>query len=125
MHARGRRDDEPDGVRPPQGSANCTLCRAAVEERDTALDGGTGTVVIDSRTQGDAAFLAGVSSPFARRMLLERRQRESFDQERIENALDEMDAIRPLVIDVDKAQTHTDRRKATRKLLRATRGPRW
>jgi hypothetical protein len=126
-HAKGERDqDERTTPHAPQGAASCPVCLQEVRERDALREAaGTRTTIIDSRTAPLEDYLSGVQSPVARRLLTERRDQELREQQTIAVALDEADALRPLVIEADHAETAKDKRRAARRLFQGSRGPMW
>jgi hypothetical protein len=127
QHAKGRRGDDAGEPGPllPVGATTCPLCRQEADERVATIGQGTRTKIVVSSHATEDEYLSAVKSPEARALLAERREQEHLAREAEALALAEMDFIRPLVVDVDKATNARDRRAAHRRLIRASRGPSW
>jgi len=112
--------DEPDGVRPPEGSSACTICRQETAQRVALRETGTLTQArFVSAFEADREY-----EPQSRRaamLLASRRERE--EQERIaaDDAVAQLDAERPNVIAYDHARAGHERQDFYRRQHRLPR----
>ena len=123
-HARGRREDEHGiGVRPPQGSADCPLCRAEVAEQVAERDNGTSTRLrdLDAHRPDDDYPVQSPRARAALDRLFAARQRERDDHDA---AIALMDEERVETIALDHARAGQERVDLYRRQKRLTKLPR-
>jgi hypothetical protein len=122
-HAKGRREDEPQGVRPPQGSSDCTVCRAEAADKLALRDTGTATSSREISTfDPDASYTP--QSERARKLVAAHLAQEQETRIEHEDAIARLDAERPDVIALDHARAGRERIDTYRRQRRLPRVPR-
>jgi hypothetical protein len=120
-HAKGSGlRDEPDGVRPPEGSSACTICKQETAQRVALRESGTRTLThLVSALDADQQY-----APQSRRaamLLASRREREERERLAADDAVAQLDADRPNVIAYDHARAGRERQDLYRRQHRLPR----
>jgi hypothetical protein len=127
-HARGEREDAIPGiaVRPPEGSASCSLCRQeAAEARDTLTRMTSGTQTVEHTVSTDEPD--DTYKPKSARVAAILTARERFEKEeakRVAPAVAKMDAERPSLIELDHSKPGPERQRAYDRYVRVVTGSR-